>query len=337
MALRKNYLPDGPVETIYFGGGTPSLLLANQLEEILSGIQRNFRVLPQPEITIEVNPDDVTAELLNGYGQIGINRISIGVQSFIDSELALLGRRHNAARAMEAVNLIHRADFDNISVDLIYGIPGSTPETWNKNLSTAVSLDIQHLSCYHLTYEEATPLMGKLEKGKVIAVDEEESANQFNILRTVALQNNFVHYEVSNFAREGFYSKHNSSYWRGVPYLGLGPSAHSYNIKTRAWNPSSYSAWSSAVGQNMPQPHVETIDEDKRFNELLITRLRTIWGVDLNFIANDFDKKYVNHLRRVSEKHLAGKNLMLQDNSVLIIPPEKYFTSDSVVADLLYM
>lgn len=335
LELRKEYLPNKNIETIYFGGGTPSLLSIEQLGGILNGIKNIFQIAQKPEITIEVNPDDLTIEILQGYKSVGINRISIGVQSFIDEELRFLGRRHDSKKAVESIQNIYKVGFTNVSIDLIYGIPNSTLQSWEYSLSKAFEFNAQHLSCYHLTYEESTPLTRKLHKGVFNLLDEELSIKQFDILREKATQNGFIHYEISNFAKVGFISQHNSSYWHGVPYLGVGPSAHSFNNNSRQWNPTSINEWSNGIKQGRCTFQFETLDETSRFNELLLTRLRTIWGVDFNSIANDFSKKYINHLRTESEKHLKLGNITIE-NDVLKIPPSNYLISDAILTELLF-
>lgn len=337
VGLRKNFIPEEKVETIYFGGGTPSLLSFIQIQEILTGINRNFAIEPNPEITIEVNPDDLSKDILRGYKSIGINRISVGVQSFIDDELKFLGRRHDANKAIESILDIYNTGFANVSVDLIYGIPNSSLESWEYSVNKAIELNVQHLSCYHLTFEESTPLTRKLKKGFINALDEELSIKQFQILREKTNANGFIHYEISNFAKEGFISKHNSSYWHGVPYLGVGPSAHSFNGKMRQWNVSSLDQWSNEIKQSKCTVQSETIDDTTKFNELLLTRLRTIWGVDLNFVAHTFPKKYSDYLRSSISEHLKKGNLIIVDESKLIIPPDKYFVSDAIIEDLFYL
>lgn len=336
LNLRKDYLPTNRIETVYFGGGTPSLLSAKQVEVILNGINNFFSVSSSPEITLEANPDDLTLELLNGYEQAGINRLSIGVQSFNDSELEFLGRRHNAKKAQDSVSLIYQSEISNISLDLIYGLPNSSLETWEYSLKKAIELGVQHLSCYHLTYEESTPLTRKLLKGLFNSIDEELSIRQFNLLRRIAQENGYVHYEISNFAKEGFISKHNSSYWQGLAYLGVGPSAHSFNIETRQWNPASIEEWTNGIKENKPCLQSETIDETSRFNEFLLTRLRTIWGVDLNFIANNFNEKHITFLQSEMNKHIKQGNLVLNDG-ILRIPSQKYFISDKILEDLFFV
>lgn len=335
LNLRKDYLPTNQIETVYFGGGTPSLLSTSQIEVILTSINKIFSVSSSPEITLEANPDDLTLELLLGYKQAGVNRVSIGVQSFNDNELEFLGRRHNSKKAQDSVALIYESGISNISLDLIYGLPNSTLESWEYSLKKALELDVQHLSCYHLTYEEATPLTRKLHKGLFNSIDEDLSIEQFDMLRQMADKNGYLHYEISNFAKEGFISKHNSSYWQGLPYLGVGPSAHSYNVETRQWNPPSIEKWVNGIKENKPCFQFETIDENSRFNEFILTRLRTIWGIDLNYVANNFDQKHIKFLQKEMDKHIKKGNLIISCNN-LTIPSERYFISDAILEDLFY-
>ena len=336
LNLRKAYLPTNQIETIYFGGGTPSLLSADQIVEIISGIKENYSVCSDSEITLEANPDDLTIELLNGYKQAGVNRVSIGVQSFDDNELEFLGRRHNAQRAQDSVNLIYQSGISNVSLDLIYGLPNSSIHSWEYSLKKAIELDVQHLSCYHLTYEESTPLTRKLHKGLFHSVEEELSIRQFDLLRQITQENGYLHYEISNFAKEGFISKHNSSYWQEIPYLGVGPSAHSFNIETRQWNPASIEEWANGIKESKPSFQLEEIDETSRFNEFLLTPLRTIWGVDLNFVANNFNEKHIKFLQAEMNKHIKQGNLVLNDG-ILKIPSQKYFISDKILEDLFFI
>ena len=336
IELRAGYLPNKSVDTIYFGGGTPSLLPVQFVEEILNAIHANFVVRSTPEITIEVNPDDVTESLLNRYVHSGINRISIGVQSFIDEELRVLGRRHDSEKAIDSIKKIYKSGISNVSLDLIYGLPNSSLESWEYSLCKAFEQGVQHLSCYHLTYEESTPLTRMLRKNVINPIDEDVSIKQYELLRKLAKEQGFTHYEISNFAKEGYISRHNSSYWLNIPYLGLGPSAHSFNISTRQWNPSSIGEWGSAIKDKNPNLQTETIDETTRFNELMLTRLRTIWGVDLKIVANEFEKKYSDHLRRETDAYLKQGCLIIENNT-LKIPFEKWFISDTILSNLVFV
>jgi len=334
LSLWNSLLTDRIVKTIYFGGGTPSLLPASDIKKIISGIGEFFVVDPNAEITIEVNPDDITHELAEQYHTIGINRVSIGVQSFNNNELVFLGRRHDTGKAVEAIRIFRKAGIANVSIDLIYGLPNSTLKSWKHSLEAAFELDIHHLSCYHLTYEEGTPLTRRVVKGTVMPLDEELSRAQFDLLRELSHANGFVHYEISNLAKPGYISLHNSGYWLGLEYLGLGPSAHSFNRSMRWWNPSSITGWEKEVDSGNFPKNMEAIDEVTRFNELLITRLRTMWGVNLNEVANGFSIDIYNHLRKKIIPFI-GSGKMVMENNILTIPPNQYFVSDSIVTELL--
>ncbi len=336
LRLRYSLLIDKRVKTIYFGGGTPSLFPVSEVEKIILVLKQFFEVDSQAEITIEVNPDDVTTELAEGYKKIGINRLSIGVQSFNNDELEFLGRRHNSETAKNAIRIFRDAGFSNISIDLIYGLPGSNLEKWRRSLEIAFEQNIEHLSCYHLTYESGTPLTRKLNKGQVQAMDDEDSKKQFDLLRKFTLQAGYIHYEISNLAKPGYHSRHNSSYWLGNEYLGLGPSAHSYNKIRRWWNSPSIFKWQKDIEQGLLVPENELIDEVTRFNELLITRLRTIWGINLKDITNNFNVNINNHLRKKILPYIKNGIISLQ-NSTIVVEPEYYFISDSIVSDLLYV
>lgn len=334
LTLIKGFIPNERIDTIYFGGGTPSLLAASQVNHILNCISKTFDVSADAEITIEVNPDDVTSDLMKAYRNIGVNRVSIGIQSLSDDELKFMGRRHNADDAEKSVEISLKNGFDNISIDLIYGIPNSTLSSWEYSLKKAFSLDIKHLSCYHLTYEEETPLTRKLNKKIFTEVDEATSVGQFNLLQDMAKAHGFVHYEVSNLAKEGFYSKHNTSYWKGIPYLGLGPSAHSYNGKQRAWNPNSYQKWEKGIASNVPIIEQEELDEITLFNEVILTHLRTIWGVNLDELRKNFNPLHIEQMLS-SAKRLIENNHLKLDGSTLHIPSEQFLISDGIISSLI--
>ncbi len=333
IELRSKYLEGTKVETIYFGGGTPSLLSESDLEHILSTIQKRFNLSENIEVTIEANPDDLSPAKLRNFRKVGFNRISMGVQSFADSDLLYLGRRHNSQQAIETVEQAHKSGFENISIDLIYGLPSSSNRIWEENLRMAFSLPVKHLSCYHLIYEEGTPLTRKVDRGLVLPVDEETSVKQFEILQQKAGENGFIHYEISNLAKEDFYSKHNVSYWQQVPYLGLGPSAHSYNGFSREWNPSSLNSWFESIGNREIATEKEILTETEKYNEYLITSLRTIWGLNLKQLIKQFGPMRVEELLKISKKYIE-KGFLLQSNNTLAIPPKHFLISDGIIADL---
>lgn len=333
MVQRKAFLPSLELQSVYIGGGSPSALAGEQVEEMIDGVKANFNLHTNAEITVEVNPDDIDPALLEIYHRAGINRVSMGVQSFIDSELQLLGRRHSAQRAAEAVELLKTAGFSNISIDLIYGIPGSTAITWQHSLQKAVAMDVQHLSCYHLTIEEHT-VLGKMEqRGKLQPIDEELSVAQYELMRQILGEYGYLHYEISNFAQKGYIAQHNSGYWLGANYLGLGPAAHSYNGATRQWNPPSLAQWQLGIEAGQPHVEEEAINPTTRFNELLLTRLRTVWGVSLREIEERFPQYHAD-LMRHAETYLKSGYLEITPNGALRIPPQRFFVSDNVVAHL---
>jgi len=334
LQLRSEFISEKNIETIYFGGGTPSLLSQNQIGNVLESIAKTFKISSNPEVTLEANPNDLTKEALMGYKKAGINRLSIGIQSFNDNELVFLGRKHNALTAEKSVEIALQNGFDNISIDLIYGIPESTLESWHYSLSKAFSIGAKHLSCYHLTYEEKTVLSKKLKQKQFKEVDELLSIDQFNLLRKLALQNGFVHYEVSNLAKDGFYSRHNSAYWKGISYLGLGPAAHSFNGSRREWNPNSYAEWQKGIEEGTPNVQGEVLNEQTQFNEIVLTRLRTIWGIDMNELTSKFSKNLVDQLLMNANKYLQEKKLVIKDNH-LQIPSEEYFISDGIISNLI--
>lgn len=333
LNLRKEFIPDKKIDTIYFGGGTPSLLSAFQIDYILNCITKIFNVSADAEITIEVNPDDVTYDLIKEYRKTGVNRLSIGVQSFIDNELLFLGRRHNSETAVNSIMISKEIGFENISIDLIYGIPNSTLKSWEYSLKKSISLDIKHLSCYHLTYEEGTPLTRKLNRKIFSEVEETISVEQFTLLQNLSEINGFIHYEVSNLAKEGYYSKHNTSYWKGIPYLGLGPAAHSYNKIQRTWNPHSYQKWEQGIESYNPNIGKEELDEISLFNEVLLTHLRTIWGINLDELKKTFSPLLVKQFINSSKKLIEHKLLRIEKNKVFI-PSEHFFISDGIIEKL---
>ena len=285
--IRKNYL-DPDIESIYLGGGTPSLMQLSEIEAILAAIRENFTLAKDCEITLEANPDDIDPTLLQGYISIGINRLSIGVQSFFDDDLEYLNRIHSAERAEQSVIQAKEAGFTNISLDLIYGIPTLTPEKWKENLRKAFSLDVDHISAYSLTVEPKTPLDLLIRKMKLPGPVEDAVVEHFTILLKMMQDQGYEHYEISNFCRPGKYSRHNSMYWKGISYLGLGPSAHSYNGHSRQWNLSNLVHYIDQVERNELFYESETLTPVQKYNEYVMVSLRTKWGCDSRKIRNEF-------------------------------------------------
>lgn len=334
MWLRRDYLSDPLIETIYFGGGTPSLLSPVQLDEILRACCSIFRVSPSVEITLEANPDDLSIDYLKAIRILGINRLSIGIQSFSQSDLKFMKRRHNPLQAINAVKYAREAGFQNISVDLIYGIPNMPFEQWQHNLQQVFSMEVEHVSAYHLTYHQGTSLWDDLKKGKIHEIDEKESVEQFNELVKTAREHGYVHYEISNFARDGFYSRHNTSYWNQTEYLGLGPSAHSYDKASRQWNVASLTHYLLALSERKIPFEREVLDLKDRFNDYIITALRTMWGIDLDIVKNDFGNEYLGHVQKMAERYQKTGQLELSEHKVKLTG-EGWFVSDAIMSDFM--
>ena len=314
VKLRNSYLNNEEVKTIYFGGGTPSLLDTEEIYKILNAIRSNFNVIDDVEITLEFNPDDVEKNKLNELKAAGINRLSIGVQSFNNNDLIYLDRTHDSAHSRKAIENIILAGFSNVTIDLIYGIPGSDLSSWERNLQTFIDYNLPHLSAYALTVENRTSLKWLIEKKKLDNVNEKLMSEQFKLLQAMLESNNYIHYEISNFARKGFYSKHNSLYWLGGNYIGLGPSAHSYNGKSRQWNISNIAKYKESLEiQNIVQ-EVEVLTIDQKYNEYVMTSLRTVWGIDIEHISNVFGMEYSKYFEKSAHKFIQQKLINRDEN-----------------------
>lgn len=331
---RRDYLNDQNIQTIYFGGGTPSLLNAAQLQKIIRACRTIFHVSDDVELTMEANPDDLNLDYLKSVFDIGVNRLSIGIQSFAQSDLKLMKRRHNPIQARNAVMQARKVGFKNISVDLIYGVPGMSSEQWKQNLDEVMKMNVEHISAYHLTYHKGTRLWKDLQKGVINEIDEQESVNQFNALVEVTQQNNFIHYEISNFALDGYYSKHNSSYWNQTEYIGLGPSAHSFNGVSRQWNIASLKHYLKALEEARIPSKIEYLTEKDRYNDYMITSLRTIWGVDLRKLKNEFGKDVTTHVEGVIEKYRKAGQLEIIDETIKL-RQDGWFVSDTILTDFM--
>ena len=335
LVLRKNELPNEPIKTIYFGGGTPSLLNLEELTAIFKTIYAEFTIAENPEITLEANPDDLSEEKINELANSKINRLSIGVQSFFEEDLKLMNRAHNAEEALNSIKLA-RSKFDNISVDLIYGIPGMSNERWQKNIQILLDLDIPHISSYALTVEPNTALQKFIEKGKIKPVDDAAAAQHFETLRTVLKNAGFEHYEFSNYGKPGYFSQNNTAYWLGKPYLGIGPSAHSYDGNSRKWNIANNTLYIKAIERSELPLEVEELSITDRYNEYIMTRLRTYFGVDLVEVESEFGKEYLEYLKEQSVV-LFEKEFLRIENNVMHITEKGTFLSDGIAADLFYI
>jgi len=333
-SIRKEYLGNEIISTIYIGGGTPSVLLTEEIKTILSNIRKLYKVDENCEITIELNPDDIDKDYLQGLKDSAINRISLGIQSWRDSDLKLMNRRHNAAQAAAALEQTLKAGFENVTIDLIYGIPGMITADWSSNLDISFSYDIKHLSAYHLTIEPGT-VFGKMkEKGILSEIDDDESSAQFHLLIDKALSAGFVHYEISNFGKPGYFSIHNSNYWKQVNYLGLGPSAHSFNGYSRQWNIRDVKKYVKAVNSGAMLFEREELDKKTRFNEYIMTSLRTMWGIDLDYVERTFDKEGYDYVVNLSGK-LIDYGLMKQENKTLVLTNQGKMISDNIISELM--
>jgi len=333
-AFRKDYLSGETVSTIYLGGGTPSVFSVKQLGQILSRIYELYDVSDDCEITIELNPDDVLPEYLQGLKELRINRISLGVQSWKDSDLKMLNRRHDSARAVTALNDILNSGIENVTIDLIYGIPGMSLSDWESNLDFTFSFGIKHLSAYHLTFEQGTVFGKMLEKGLISEIDENDSTAQFNLLAEKAAAAGFIQYEISNFGKPGYFSIHNSNYWKQVNYLGLGPSAHSFNGFTRQWNLRDLKGYIKAVNSGKAFYESEELDTRTRFNEYMMTSLRTMWGIDLEYVEKMFEKEGYDYVINLSGK-FKNYGLMKQEQKSLVLTNQGMLISDNIISEFM--
>ena len=331
---RQGYLNDEIIKTIYFGGGTPSVLTASQLSCIMENIYANFQVVPDAEITFESNPDDLNPKYLQELKESGINRLSIGIQSFHNEHLKKMNRRHSAEQAVEAVENAIEAQFYDLSVDLIFGLPGLSAQRWHENLQQAFRFPVNHLSAYHLTYHEGTPFYTWLKKGTLKELSESESVDQFNILMDESEKAGFEQYEISNFARNGKYSKHNTSYWKGKKYLGLGPSAHSFDGNSRRWNVAHTEAYITGAKKNVSYFEEEQLSEKEKFNEYILTRLRTKWGISLQEISNRFGEKNAKTVSNILAKYISS-NKIKEENDIFTFTREGIFISDDIISDFM--
>ncbi|NNM19058.1 MAG: radical SAM family heme chaperone HemW [Croceitalea sp.] len=335
LELRANKLKNEIVSTIYFGGGTPSVLEVAEIQALLHTIHKNFKVVELPEITLEANPDDLTDDKLSELSKAGINRMSIGIQSFFDEDLQLMNRAHTA---IEAENSLRSASalFDNLSIDLIYGIPNMSNERWLQNIKKALSFNIPHISSYALTVEPKTALKKFIEKGLVPNVEDEQAQVQFHLLVELMETEGFVNYETSNFGKRGYFSKNNTAYWQGQKYLGIGPSAHSFDGKKRGWNIRNNIKYIQAIAKDQLPMETEILTKTDCYNEYVMTGLRTIWGVSLKKVKNDFGSNYETYLQQQVQRHLES-HMLYFDGDVLKTTKKGKFLADGIAADLFML
>lgn len=343
IAMRKEEFKNEVVETIYFGGGTPSILTIEDLRLLIDEVNKNYNVIENPEITVEANPDDLSSELsfrgtrnlFEELKVIGVNRLSIGIQSFFEEDLKMMNRAHNAQEAKKCLEEATK-HFDNISLDLIYGIPGMSNEKWIQNIETALSFGIPHISSYALTVEPKTALHSFIQKGIIPVPDDEVAQEHFEILVEKLEEAGFIHYELSNFGKENYFSKNNSSYWLGKKYIGIGPSAHSYDGEKRGWNVSNNSLYIKSIQEGKLPVETETLSKTDRYNEYVMTGLRTIWGISLDRIQTEFGQTYLDYLNQQAAKYIEG-HLLFADENILRTTRKGKFLSDGIASDLFML
>lgn len=332
MRLRKLEFDNETVETIYFGGGTPSVLSISELRFLIDAVYENFNVAENPEITLEANPDDLSEDQIIEFSKNRINRLSIGIQSFFEEDLKMMNRAHNAEEAKKSLEIATRY-FNNISIDLIYGIPGMTNEMWKQNIETALSYGVPHISSYALTVEPKTALKKLIQTGKISEPKDDVAQEHFMILVDTLQENGFIHYELSNFGKENYFSKNNSAYWLGKKYIGIGPSAHSYDGISRSWNMANNALYLKEIEANNLPNEIEILSQTDRYNEYIMTGLRTIWGVSLDRIEKEFGESKLHYLQKQSEKFLSD-GLLSIENKILKTTPKGKFLADGIASDL---
>ena len=332
LFLRRNELKDQTIETIYFGGGTPSLLAVEEIEWLIALIKSDYQVSEDPEITLEANPDDLTKEKIEELSNSSVNRLSIGIQSFFEDDLKSMNRAHSAKEAEECLEIATK-HFDNITIDLIYGIPNMSLERWNQNLQMAFSFGINHISSYALTVEPSTALETFIKRGTYPPIDEALALLHFNHLVEETAKQGFVHYEISNFGKPKYFSKHNTSYWLGDRYLGIGPSAHSFNGVQRSWNISNNVKYIQSISEYKLPQEIENLSKNDRFNEYVMTGLRTIWGVSMDKIDVDFDQNYKVRLLKTAQKYI-DEGLLINDDQILKTTQKGKFLADGIASEL---
>ena len=332
IQIRKNEFQNEIIETIYFGGGTPSVLTNAEILSLIEAVYENFEVIENPEITLEANPDDLSEERIIALSKTPINRLSIGIQSFFEDDLKLMNRAHNSDEAQKSLAIATKY-FDNISVDLIYGIPGLTNEMWLENIETALRFGIPHISSYALTVEPKTALHKLIQTGKIAEPKDDVAQDHFEILVRTLTDNGFIHYELSNFGKPDYFSQNNSSYWLGKKYLGIGPSAHSFDGKSRSLNIANNMLYLKSISADKLPHEIEILTQQDRYNEYVMTGLRTIWGVSLERIEKEFGKDYLNYLLNQADKFLIDGLLSIAEN-VMTTTAKGKFLADGIASDL---
>ncbi|HIK62439.1 MAG TPA: radical SAM family heme chaperone HemW [Flavobacteriales bacterium] len=333
IEMRQSYLNDATISSIYFGGGTPSILKKQEIKSIISTIYRLFNIDENAEITLECNPDDLDEKQLVALKEIGINRLSIGIQSFDDADLKFMNRSHNAKQATQCVALAKKQGFNNITIDLIYGLPNQSNKKWGANLTKMFNLGIQHCSAYALTIEPKTALKHLIDTKKIIPAKDETTIEHFNTLVQMAAENDFIHYEISNFGKKGFFSNHNSGYWKNQHYLGIGPSAHSFNGTSRQWNISSNKQYIEKIKTTDSYFEIEQLNNQQQYNEYIFTGLRTIWGVELDYIETQFGADTQQYFEQQIQNWINQEKVKQENNRFTLTKKGKLY-ADAIASDL---
>ncbi|MGN0019780.1 MAG: radical SAM family heme chaperone HemW [Sphingobacterium hotanense] len=334
LSIRSNYLENKTINSIYFGGGTPSTLTADEIERLIGKVAKHYEIAPDAEITLEANPDDLDKNKVNALRQTAINRFSIGIQSFYEEDLRWMNRAHNAEEAKSAIMRVQDAGFENITCDLIYGYPLLTDQKWTANMQQLIDFQIPHISSYAMTVEKKTALDHLIKKGKTAPINEAQSAEQMLMLISHLTDNGYEQYEISNFAKPGKHAIHNSNYWKGKHYLGIGPSAHSFNGVSRSWNIANNALYTKQLFQNELALETEKLSLDDQFNEYVMTSLRTKWGVDFEYLKNNFDSDYLSYLKKEADIYLKQEDLLLKDEQYLVLTASGKLIADQIASDL---
>lgn len=337
IKLRSSYLDNKTVDSIYFGGGTPSILNADDISKLIDAIAKQYEIAPNAEITLEANPDDLDRVKVRDLGNTAVNRLSIGIQSFFEEDLRWMNRAHNATEAEAAIKRVQDEGFENITCDLIYGYPLLTDEKWKANIAQLITNQVPHISSYAMTIEQRTALSHMISKGKTPAMNEEQSAAQFEFLMEELQQQGYEHYEISNFAKPGCYAKHNSNYWAGKAYLGIGPSAHSFNGTSRSWNVANNALYIEALNKQEPALETEVLSEQDRYNEYVMTSLRTMWGIDLQKIEKDFGLEVAKQLDNEASQYLDAGHLEKTAENFLRLSHKGKLLADRIASELFWV
>jgi len=333
IETRVAYLNKKTISSIYFGGGTPSILNKKELQSILNAIYANFTVTKDVEITLECNPDDLNESKLVNLKKAGINRLSIGIQSFNDTDLKFMNRSHNSKEALECIHLAKKIGFENITIDLIYGLPNQNNEKWKKNLKQILALDIQHFSAYALTVESKTILKYLIDTKKITQLEDKIIVAHFNTLVQFATKNSFIHYEISSFGKEGFFSKHNTAYWKNQHYIGIGPSAHSFNGDSRQWNISSNKQYIEKITTDNSCFEIEQLNNEQQYNEYIFTGLRTVWGIKLDYIKTHFGPDAQQYFEEQIQNWISQEKVQKENNHFTLTKQGKLY-ADAIASDL---